>query len=191
MAILLKSLIEWKEHGSVWKSKSGKFGAKNKRGKVKYFKEEEQAHRHADSGGTPSSQVSLIRKTLGGGMYEATAGEDAARRGLIHTGHGNYADRTGKVVAKSVDGKLVDINPNQITSTPPQQSTDALWKQAQLKLELDRADILGQQDAEDAVLNRSGFDNRKLQQFKSPEARQQYRDSFEAAYHAELDRMEY
>lgn len=60
-------LNEWKEHGSVWKSKSGKYGSKNKRGRVKYFKEESKAREHAESGGTPSSANSLpiVRKVLG------------------------------------------------------------------------------------------------------------------------------
>ena len=73
--ILLKSLVEWKEHGSMWKSRSGRFGAKNKRGKVKYFKESERAHQYSQTGSTPSSEdkynlrniaLPLIRKHLGG-----------------------------------------------------------------------------------------------------------------------------
>jgi hypothetical protein len=42
-------------------------------------------------------------------ILEATAGDDAKRRGLRHIGWGQYADKSGKVVAKSVDGKLVDV----------------------------------------------------------------------------------
>jgi hypothetical protein len=65
--ILLKSLVEWKEHGSVWQSKSGRYGAKNKRGRVKYFKEESKARAHAETGSTPSSSqaLPLVRKVLG------------------------------------------------------------------------------------------------------------------------------
>ena len=72
--ILLKNLIEWKEHGSVWQSKSGKFGSKNKRGKVKYFKEMESARAYSLEGATRSSSqvlteeppesIALIRRPL-------------------------------------------------------------------------------------------------------------------------------
>lgn len=57
--ILLKNLVEWKEHGSVWQSKSGKFGSKNKRGKVKYFKEADAARAYSLEGATRSSSQVL------------------------------------------------------------------------------------------------------------------------------------
>lgn len=42
-------------------------------------------------------------------LHETSAGEEAKRRGLTAKPFGNYADKSGKVVAKSVDGKLVNI----------------------------------------------------------------------------------
>lgn len=50
---------EWKEHGSVWVLKNGKFAAKNKRGRVKYFKEQEKAREFSMSGSTPSNMSNL------------------------------------------------------------------------------------------------------------------------------------
>jgi hypothetical protein len=57
--IRLKSLMEWKEHGSVWKTKNGKFAAKNKRGRVKYFKTEQLARDYSHTGVTRSSEQKL------------------------------------------------------------------------------------------------------------------------------------
>lgn len=36
----------------------------------------------------------------------ASAGEEAKKRGLVHKGWGRYADKSGRIVAKSVGGKL-------------------------------------------------------------------------------------
>lgn len=74
------------------------------------------------------AQLDLIRKVLklelveylkeikeadGDSSHEdSQAGEEAKKRGLTHKGWGKYADKTGNIVAKSVNGKLVDIDPN-------------------------------------------------------------------------------
>lgn len=51
-------------------------------------------------------------------MNEATAGEEARQRGLKSIGFGRYTDpTTGKVVAKSENGKLVNVSPT--TGTAP------------------------------------------------------------------------
>lgn len=42
---------------------------------------------------------------------DSEASQEAERRGLTHKGWGRYADKSGQVVAKSVNGKLVDIEP--------------------------------------------------------------------------------
>lgn len=44
---------------------------------------------------------------------------DAEKRGLKHISYGNYADASGVIVARSVDGKLVDV-----PKKPEQPSTD-------------------------------------------------------------------
>lgn len=54
--IKLKPLIEWKEHGTVWKTNSGKIAAKNRRGKVKYFKNVTDARAWTRTGTTRSSE---------------------------------------------------------------------------------------------------------------------------------------
>jgi len=54
--IKLKDLFEWKEHGTVWKTSSGKIAAKNRRGRVKYFKNVPDARAWARSGSTRSSE---------------------------------------------------------------------------------------------------------------------------------------
>lgn len=53
---------------------------------------------------------------------DSQAGEEAKKRGLQHMGWGRYADKTGNVVAKSVNGKLVDYNPNQSATTQTQHT---------------------------------------------------------------------
>ena len=42
-------------------------------------------------------------------LFIEDAGEEAKKRGLHHIGWGRYADKSGNLVAKSVDGKLVDV----------------------------------------------------------------------------------
>lgn len=53
---------------------------------------------------------------------------DAEKRGLKHISHGNYADASGDVVARSVDGKLVDVpkkpDNSATTSTSTPSKTD-------------------------------------------------------------------
>jgi len=41
-------------------------------------------------------------------------GQDAKAKGLHHIGWGRYADKSGKVVAKSIDGKLVNVTDKDI-----------------------------------------------------------------------------
>lgn len=55
-------------------------------------------------------------------LFEAEtsgAGDDAERLGLTHIGWGRYTDQTGKVVAKSIDGRLVRVEPSD-AETPEQ-----------------------------------------------------------------------
>ena len=42
-------------------------------------------------------------------ISESDASEEAKKQGLVHKGWGKYADKSGKIVAKSEDGKLVKI----------------------------------------------------------------------------------
>jgi len=48
----------------------------------------------------------IIREEI---INELSAGEEAKKRGLVHKGWGRYADKSGKIVAKSQDGKLVAL----------------------------------------------------------------------------------
>ena len=43
-------------------------------------------------------------------ISEITPGEKAKKQGLHHVGFGNFANKSGKVIAKSEDGKLIPIN---------------------------------------------------------------------------------
>lgn len=49
-------------------------------------------------------------------LTEATPGEEAKQKGLHHVGWGRYADSTNKVVAKSVDGRLVFLTHQNVPS---------------------------------------------------------------------------
>jgi hypothetical protein len=51
-------------------------------------------------------------------------GEEAKRRGLHHIGFGRYADKLGNLVAKSQDGRLVDIPKGEKDPTVDQPSGD-------------------------------------------------------------------
>jgi hypothetical protein len=51
-------------------------------------------------------------------------GEEAKKRGLHHIGWGRYADKSGNVVAKSVDGKLVNIPKGEKDPVVDQPSGD-------------------------------------------------------------------
>lgn len=46
------------------------------------------------------------------------AGEEAKQLGLLHKGWGRYADKTGKIVAKSVNGKLIKLQPSKNIPNP-------------------------------------------------------------------------
>jgi hypothetical protein len=64
----------------------------------------------------------LIREMI---EEESELAKAAASRGLHHIGFGRYADKYGKVVAKNVDGKLVDVpKGKKEPKTPPQRSAD-------------------------------------------------------------------
>ena len=52
------------------------------------------------------------------------AGEEAKKRGLHHIGWGRYADKSGNLVAKSIDGKLVDIPKGELDPEVDQPSFD-------------------------------------------------------------------
>lgn len=55
-------------------------------------------------------------------LLELDAGEEAKQRGLHHIGWGRYANKSGKIIAKSVDGKLVNISsgePDPEIDQPP------------------------------------------------------------------------
>lgn len=54
-------------------------------------------------------------------------GEEAKKRGLHHIGWGRYVDKSGTLVAKSVDGKLVDIPKDELdpeVDQPPRYIED-------------------------------------------------------------------
>jgi len=56
-------------------------------------------------------------------LLEATAGEEAKKRGLKSIGFGRYADpSTNKVVAKSVNGKLVAVKPQKAGKKTPRKA---------------------------------------------------------------------
>jgi hypothetical protein len=68
------------------------------------------------------SLIQLIREMI---EEESELAKAAASRGLHYVGFGRYANKYGKVVAKSVDGKLVDEPTGETEpETPPQRSTD-------------------------------------------------------------------
>jgi hypothetical protein len=48
----------------------------------------------------------------------------AKQRGLHHIGWGRYADKSGKLVAKSVDGQLVDLKPGELDPEVDQPPID-------------------------------------------------------------------
>lgn len=54
----------------------------------------------------------LLKPLLSAILKEASAGEDAEALGLTHKGWGRYYDDEGNLVAKSVKGKLVKVDPN-------------------------------------------------------------------------------
>lgn len=62
-------------------------------------------------------------------LFESDASEEAKRKGLTHVSFGNYADKTGKVVARSKDGKLVPVNkqapPSTKKKTEPTKTTSS------------------------------------------------------------------
>lgn len=68
--IKLKDLFEWKEHGTVWKTNSGKIAAKNRRGKVKYFKNVADARAWTRTGTTRSSENVIPEETLPEASHE-------------------------------------------------------------------------------------------------------------------------
>ena len=51
---------------------------------------------------------------LGSLIEDSEASQEAKRRGLKHVGWGKYADASGKVVAKSENGKLVMLNTTSV-----------------------------------------------------------------------------
>lgn len=53
--------------------------------------------------------------TLKGMLEDSSAGDEARQRGLHHVGWGRYADDSGKIVAKSKNGKLIDLEPHEPT----------------------------------------------------------------------------
>jgi hypothetical protein len=64
--------------------------------------------------------VQLITETIN----ESKASEEAEKKGLKHVGFGNYADSTGKVVAKSKDGNLVKVNKNSSSKDKSDTNSD-------------------------------------------------------------------
>lgn len=58
-------------------------------------------------------------------LVNEDVGEEAKRRGLHHIGWGRYADRSGKLVAKSEDGKLVDVPKGEKEELPKYGSPEA------------------------------------------------------------------
>lgn len=48
-------------------------------------------------------------------LEDSSAGDEARQRGLHHVGWGRYADDSGKIVAKSKNGKLIDLEPHEPT----------------------------------------------------------------------------
>jgi len=54
----------------------------------------------------------LLKKIVDSIITESSAGEDAEALGLTHRGWGRYYDEDGNLVAKSVNGKLVKVDPN-------------------------------------------------------------------------------
>lgn len=60
--ILLQSAIlnEWRENGTVWRKQNGGFGAKNRRGKLKYFKTRQPALQFARMGSTAGSIKDVV-----------------------------------------------------------------------------------------------------------------------------------
>ena len=51
----------------------------------------------------------LIRESVQEQLRETAVGDEAKKKGLKHVGHGHYADKAGKIVAVSQNGKLVPI----------------------------------------------------------------------------------
>lgn len=69
--IRLKSLLEWKFNGSVWKTTQGKIAAKNRRGKIKYgFKTVQSAREFAHTGTTHSSENVIPEDALPEASHE-------------------------------------------------------------------------------------------------------------------------
>jgi hypothetical protein len=62
--------------------------------------------------GSITSLKSLLLEQQNSDVENAAA-ERAKQLGLKHVGYGNYADRTGTVVAKSKDGILYQLNSKQ------------------------------------------------------------------------------
>jgi hypothetical protein len=53
-------LNEWRENNSVWRKPNGGFGAKNRRGKLKYFKDRSSARSFASTGSTAGSIKDVV-----------------------------------------------------------------------------------------------------------------------------------
>jgi hypothetical protein len=57
-------------------------------------------------------------------LLSEDVGEEAKKRNLHHIGWGRYADASGKLVAKSVDGKLVDVPKDELDPEVDQPTRD-------------------------------------------------------------------
>lgn len=82
-------------------------------------------------------------------LVELTPGEEAKKLGLKHKGWGKYADKTGKVVAKSEKGKLVKIKP---TKEPKEKS-----KKKKEQRKVDAKTILAKKVGSQKGSNPGGF----------------------------------
>lgn len=64
------------------------------------------------------------------------AGETASKRGLVHVGHGYYADKSGQIVAKSEQGqRLVAVTPDEASAAQQGAETGATEDDANSSVE--------------------------------------------------------
>lgn len=95
-------------------------------------------------------------------------GEEAKLRGLHHIGWGRYADKAGNIIAKSVDGKLVNIpkgqkdpvvdQPDREIEDKPDNQRPPEWRGWKPKSTADDADLQpyrGASRANDAIMGSS------------------------------------
>ena len=90
-------------------------------------------------------------------LDETEAGEKAKKMGLKHVGWGRYADKTGKVVAQSKDGKLVKVKGD--SGKKEKSKAGNAEKIHQLKNDFILYDDL-KIDLEDKLKDRENFDSK-------------------------------